>query len=137
VHSSLDDNEFVAHNHLMEGKLAETIAGRSLIKSFMVGLVHGLAGSAAIALLVTAAIPSPWQATLYMTNFCGGVMIGMVLITTAVGAPVVLAAHRLAGVHHRLSLAAGWLSFCFGIFLAYQIGIVDQLFGATPRWLPH
>jgi len=72
-----------------------------------------------------------------MTIFCSGVIIGMMLITTAVGAPFVLAAQRLAEVHRRLSLAAGWLSFGFGLFLAYQIGIVDQLFGSAPNWLPH
>jgi high-affinity nickel-transport protein len=136
AHSALDDEDFTTHDHLMSAKLAETISGRSLTKSFAVGLVHGLAGSAAIALLVTAAIPSPWWATLYVTIFCGGVMIGMMLITTAVGAPFVLAAQRLAGIHRRLSLAAGCLSFGFGLFLAYQIGIVDRLFGAAPNWLP-
>jgi high-affinity nickel permease len=136
AHSALDDEDFATHDHLMSAKLAATISGRSLTKSFTVGLVHGLAGSAAIALLVTAAIPSPWWATLYVTIFCGGVMIGMMLITTAVGAPFVLAAQRLAGLHRRLSLAAGCLSFGFGLFLAYQIGIVDRLFGAAPNWLP-
>jgi high-affinity nickel-transport protein len=136
AHSALDDEDFTTHDHLMSAKLAETISGRSLTKSFAVGLVHGLAGSAAIALLVTAAIPSPWWATLYVTIFCGGVMIGMMLITTAVGAPFVLAAQRLAGIHRRLSLAAGCLSFGFGLFLAYQIGIVDRLFGSAPNWLP-
>jgi hypothetical protein len=137
VHSDVDDKDFVAHNHSISPKLAETISGRSLTKSFVVGLFHGLAGSAAIALLVTAAIPSPWWATLYMTVFCGGVMAGMILITTAIGAPFVLAAQRMAGLHQRLSLAAGWLSFGFGVFLAYRIGFVDQLFGAVPNWVPH
>jgi high-affinity nickel permease len=137
AHSAVADREGAAHNHLVSPKLAETISGRSLTKSFMVGLLHGLAGSAAIALLVTAAIPSPWWATVYMAVFCVGVLIGMSLITTAIGAPFVLTAQRLTGLHQRLSLAAGWLSFGFGIFLAYRIGIVDQLFGATPRWFPH
>lgn len=137
AHSSLDDRDFTARNHLMPSALAETIYGRSITKSFMVGLVHGLAGSAAIALLVTAAIPSPLWAMLYMTIFCCGVMLGMMLITTAVGAPFVLAAQHLAGVHHKLSVAAGWLSLGFGVFLAYQIGIADQLFSATPNWFPH
>jgi high-affinity nickel permease len=137
AHPSLDGREDIAHDHLMSPNLAETISGRSITKSFMVGLVHGLAGSAAIALLVTAAIPSPLWATLYMAIFCCGVIIGMMLITTAVGASFVLAAQRLAGVHRRLSLAAGWLSFGFGFFLAYQIGVVDHLFGAAPRWFPH
>jgi hypothetical protein len=49
----------------------------------------------------------------------------------------VMVGQRLLGAHHRLSLAAGWLSFGFGVFLAYQIGLVDQLFGPRPHWFPH
>ena len=137
AHLSQDDRDSTAHDHLMPPAVAGAIAGRSMAKSFIVGLIHGLAGSAAIALLVTAAIPSPLWAMLYMAVFCGGVMAGMMLITTAVGAPFVLAAQQLAGFHRKLSVAAGWLSFAFGIFLAYQIGIDDQLFGAAPNWFPH
>ena len=137
AHSSQDDEAAATHDHLISPAMAETIPGASITKSFTVGLVHGLAGSAAIALLVTAAIPSPFWATLYIAIFCCGVIVGMMLITTAVGAPFVLAAQRLAGIHRKLSLAAGWISFGFGIFLAYQIGIVDQLFRAVPYWIPH
>ena len=137
AHPAINDREFAAHAHLMSPSLAAAVSGRSMAKSFLVGLVHGLAGSAAIALLVTAAIPSPLWALIYMTTFCCGVMMGMMLITTAMGAPLVLAAQHLVGLHRKLSLAAGWLSFGFGLFLAYQIGIADQLFGAAPNWFPH
>jgi len=137
AHSSVDDKNHTEHDHLMQPTIAETIAGRSTLKSFMVGLAHGLAGSAAIALLVTAAIPSPLWAMLYMTIFCCGAMLGMVLITTAIGTPLVFAAQHLAGVHRRLSAAAGLLSFGFGVFLAYQIAIGGQLFGSEPHWFPH
>jgi hypothetical protein len=137
AHSSLENRDIATHDHLMSSDLAETISCRSMTKSFLVGLVHGLAGSAAIALLVTAAIPSPLWAIFYMTVFCCGVMLGMMMITTALGAPFVLATQHLVGLHRKISVAAGWLSFGFGVFLAYQIGIVDQLFSAAPRWFPH
>src|SRR5262249_15898993 len=74
-------------------------AGRSAVKSFAVGLVHGLAGSAAIALFVLSAIPDPLWATFYLAVFCIGTIAGMMLITTAIGAPMVLAAHRVAKLH--------------------------------------
>jgi high-affinity nickel-transport protein len=136
-HTHLVSNSHdLAHDHLVSAAMAPAASGRSLTKSFAVGLVHGLAGSAAIALLVTAAIPSPLWGMVYMTIFCVGVVIGMMLITTAVGAPFVLAVHRLARLDRKLSLAAGWLSFGFGIWLAYQIGIGEQLFGANPIWFP-
>jgi hypothetical protein len=137
AHSASDNHDLAAHDHLVSPELPEKITGRSIRRSFAVGLVHGLAGSAAIALLIAAAIPWPWWATFYMGIFCAGVMVGMVLITAAIGAPLVWAAQRLTAFHGTLAMAAGWLSFGFGVFLAYQIGVADQLFGAAPRWLPH
>ncbi|HZY58927.1 MAG TPA: hypothetical protein VFE56_04140 [Candidatus Binataceae bacterium] len=114
-----------------------TLAGRSALKSFGVGLVHGLAGSAAIALIVLGAIPQPLWATLYLAVFCLGTIAGMVLITTAIGAPMVLAAQRVARLHRGLVLGSGLLSLGFGLFIAYQIGIVDGLFSSAPIWTPH
>lgn len=126
------------HEHQLPADAApELMRGRSLLKSFGVGLVHGLAGSAAIALLVLAAIPEPLWAIAYLAVFCVGVIAGMMLITTAIGAPFVLASKRMAGIHHGLTLGAGLLSFGFGLFLAYRIGVIDNLFGAAPLWIPH
>jgi hypothetical protein len=110
---------------------------RPLLRSFAVGLVHGLAGSAAIALLVLSAIPDPIWATLYLAVFCVGTIIGMGLITTAIATPFMLAARRTAWLHRGLVTSSGLLSFGFGLFLAYQIGVVDRLFGVAPIWIPH
>jgi hypothetical protein len=112
-------------------------ARRPLVKSFAVGLVHGLAGSAAIALLVLSAIPQPLWAAAYLVVFCVGVIVGMTLITTAIGAPFIYASNRIANINRSLAFASGLLSFGFGLFLAFQIGIVDGLFGAVPVSIPH
>jgi ABC-type nickel/cobalt efflux system permease component RcnA len=112
-------------------------ARRPLLRSFSVGLVHGLAGSAAIALLVLAAIPQPLWATLYLAVFCLGTIIGMGLITTAIAAPFIVASRRLSWLHQGLINGTGLLSFSFGLFLAYQIGVVDRLFSSAPIWTPH
>jgi hypothetical protein len=112
-------------------------ARRPLLKSFGVGLVHGLAGSAAIALLVLSAIPEPLWATLYLAVFCVGTIIGMGLITTAIATPLIVAAQRMSSLHQRLVTGSGLLSFGFGLFLAYRVGIVDRLFDAAPIWIPH
>jgi len=110
---------------------------RPLLRAFGVGLVHGLAGSAAIALLVLTAIPQPLWATIYLAIFCIGTIIGMGLITTAIATPFMLAAERMLWINQGLVTSSGLLSFAFGLFLAYQLGIVDRLFGATPIWAPH
>ena len=110
---------------------------RPLLRSFGVGLVHGLAGSAAIALLVLSAIPQPLWATLYLAIFCFGTIVGMGLITTAIATPFAVAAQRMSWMHQSLVTGSGLLSFGFGLFLAYQLGIVDHLFGTVPTWTPH
>ena len=107
-----------------------------MLRSFGVGLVHGLAGSAAIALLVLGAIPQPLWATLYLGVFCVGTILGMALITTAIGTPFVIAASRMARFRHGLVVGSGLLSLGFGCCLAYQIGIVDHLFRGVPLWTP-
>jgi hypothetical protein len=111
-------------------------ARRPFTRSFVVGLVHGLAGSAAIALVVLSAIPQPLWATIYLSIFCIGTIIGMAMITTAIGMPFMLASRRMTRVHETLVMGSGLLSVGFGVFLAWQIGITDHLFGVTPMWVP-
>jgi len=131
------DDPPVHHEHALPSEFPPVLAARRpMLKSFVVGLVHGLAGSAAIALLVLAAIPQPLWATLYLAVFCTGTIIGMGLITTAIGAPFLLASMRMGRFHRMLVTGSGLLSFGFGLFLAYQIGVVDHLFGSAPLWIP-
>ncbi len=117
--------------------IAQVGARRRLLRSFGVGLVHGLAGSAAIALLVLSAIPQPLWASLYLVVFCVGTIIGMSLITVAIATPFIAAARSMPWVHEGLVTSSGALSLGFGLFLGYQISFVDHLFGTTPFWLPH
>ena len=122
---------------LPAGALSSFAIRRPLLRSFGVGLAHGLAGSAAIALLVLSVIPQPLWATLYLGIFCLGTIVGMGLITTAIVTPFVVAAQRMSWIHQGLVTGSGLLSFGFGLFLAYQLGIVDHLFGPVPIWTPH
>ena len=57
----------------------------------VVGLLHGLAGSAALSLLVLGAIPSPIGALVYILVFGLGSTAGMLLLSGLVGLPVALA----------------------------------------------
>jgi high-affinity nickel-transport protein len=135
------DDHAVADSHrkhtLPAVALSRLATRRPLLRSFGVGLVHGLAGSTAIALLVLSAIPRALYATLYLAIFCAGTIVGMALITTAIATPLAVAPSRMSSLHQRFAAAAGLLSFGFGIFLAYRIGVVDRLFGGVPIWTPH
>jgi high-affinity nickel-transport protein len=107
-----------------------------IIRPLVVGLVHGLAGSAAVALLVLAAIRDPWWATGYILVFGLGTIAGMMLITAAVAVPFAVTANRFAWLNRHLATASGVLSLAFGLWMAYQIGVVDGLFSAAPHWPP-
>ena len=106
------------------------------MRPLVVGLVHGLAGSAAVALLVLATIRSPLWAIAYLLLFGAGTIVGMMLITAVIALPFAYAAARFATVHRYLGVASGLLSLAIGLFLAYEIGLVDGLFTATPQWTP-
>ena len=60
----------------------------------------------------------------------------MMLITAVIALPFAYSAGRFVSVNRYLGLAAGLLSLGVGLFLAYQIGLVDGLFTATPQWSP-
>ena len=141
-HVHLDAHEGAAdaamhHDHRIPADALPSFAARRpLLRSFAVGLVHGLAGSAAIALLVLSAIPSPLWATIYLAIFCVGTIIGMGLITTAIATPFMVVSRQALWIRQTLVTGSGLLSFGFGLFLAYHIGIVDHLFSTAPIWIP-
>src|SRR5271156_6616264 len=136
AHEAAADTVHQDHRIPADALPSSFAARRPLARSFAVGLVHGMAGSAAIALLVLSAIPQPLWATLYLAIFCAGTIIGMALITTAIATPFMVASRRAAWLHQGLVTGSGLLSFGFGLFLAYHIGVVDQLFSTAPIWIP-
>jgi nickel/cobalt exporter len=107
-----------------------------LLRPLVVGLVHGLAGSAAVALLVLASIRSPLWAIAYLLVFGIGTIIGMMLMTTAIAVPLVYSGKKFEKATVYLSTVSGVVSTAFGLFLVYQIGFVDGLFKATVHWTP-
>ena len=60
----------------------------------------------------------------------------MMLVTAGIAWPVAYAGARFPRLPRRIRVASGVISLVFGLALAYQIGVVDGLFGATPRWTP-
>jgi hypothetical protein len=107
------------------------------LRPLAVGLVHGLAGSAAVALLVLAEIRDPRWAIAYLLVFGVGTIAGMMLITMAIGAPFAYTRKRFAPFNRGLGIASGLLSLGFGLFITFQIAITDGLFATHPHWTPH
>ena len=110
--------------------------GVGALRPLLVGVVHGLAGSAAVALLVLDTIHDAAWALAYLLVFCAGTIAGMAVITAALAVPVVAAAERFARLHRGLGVATGLASLVFGAVIAYQIGFVHGLFTGHPLWTP-
>ena len=108
-----------------------------LLRPLAVGIVHGLAGSAAIALLVLTTIRDPRWAIAYLLVFGVGTIAGMMVITMLIGAPFAYTGRKFTNFNRGLGVASGLVSVAFGLFVAFQIGFVDGLFTANPHWTPH
>ena len=108
-----------------------------LLRPLAVGIVHGLAGSAAVALLVLTTIRDPRWAIAYLLVFGAGTIAGMMVITMLIGAPFAYTGRKFTNFNRRLGVTSGLVSVAFGLFVAFQIGFVDGLFTANPHWTPH
>ncbi|MFL5489545.1 MAG: high-affinity nickel-transport family protein [Gemmatimonadaceae bacterium] len=106
----------------------------STSRPFFVGVVHGLAGSAAAALLIVPLLDDPRWAALYLLTFGLGTIVGMSVITVSIAMPSLLAAAHLPSLQRSLRLASGVVSLVFGLYLAQKIGFTDGLFTSDPRW---
>lgn len=91
-------------------------AGRALV----VGAVHGLAGSAAVSLLVLATLRSTASAVLYLVIFGIGTVIGMTLLTAVMAYPVSLAL-RYGRAQQVIAICAGVGSIVFGLVYGYNV----------------
>ncbi|MGQ0646315.1 MAG: HoxN/HupN/NixA family nickel/cobalt transporter [Gemmatimonadaceae bacterium] len=106
------------------------------LRPLIVGVVHGMAGSAAVALLVMASIGRSSWSVLYLLVFGLGTVIGMMLVTAAIGIPFAAEGTQRIPLRNGLRVASGVLSLAFGLFLAYRVGVLDGLFAANPAWTP-
>src|SRR5207248_1028636 len=86
------------------------------LRPLMIGIVHGMAGSAAVALLVLATIRDPRWAVAYLLVFGIGTIAGMMVITMSIASTFHLARGKQAFLQ-RLAMASGVLSLGFGIFV--------------------
>ncbi|WP_437590354.1 high-affinity nickel-transport family protein [Sorangium sp. So ce1000] len=99
--------------------------GAAHARSIAVGLVHGLAGSAGIALLATTTIPSRLWAAAYLALFGLGTVTGMIALTVILSWPIGWTLAR-GGAARRFSVVAAAL---LGIATGVVVG-ADALLGA-------
>lgn len=144
VHRHSHSHADGAHTHHSRSKtlvMMDRVFGKLAlyrpIRPFIVGVVHGLAGSAAVALLVLTQIRDPKWAVAYLLVFGIGTVGGMMLITLSMASAFQFLGKGQKRFSQRLALASGLLSLAFGMLLVYQIGFAGGLFTSHPHWTPH
>ena len=144
IHNHPHKHEPESHPHSPEqtplARLDKTFGKLSLyqlIRPLVVGIVHGLAGSAAVALLILASIHNSRWAIVYLLVFGVGTIAGMMLITMSIASTFRFVGKRVVGFSRQLGMASGLISLAFGLFVAYQICVVQGIFSAAPQWTPH
>ncbi len=143
VHSHAHGHSAETHAHSHEqtpltwlDRLFGRIGLYQQLRPLLVGIVHGLAGSAAVALLILTTIRNPHWAIAYLLVFGAGTVGGMMLITMSIASAFNFFGKRHEGFSQRLGLASGLVSLAFGVVLAYQIGVANGLFTGHPQWTP-
>jgi high-affinity nickel-transport protein len=107
------------------------------LRPLIVGVVHGLAGSAAVALLVLTTIRNPYWAVGYLLVFGAGTIAGMMLVTAAIALPFTYSQSRFVRVNRALGVVSGLVSVGLGLFIVYKMGYVNGILTSHPQWTPH
>ena len=124
LHTHSHNPETHAHFHVHENPKQDHGHGhpfKAMRRPFIVGMVHGLAGSAALMLLVLSTIESPLGGLLYIVIFGLGSMGGMLLLSGIIGLPFILTAQRFTLMNRWIRVVAGIASVGFGLFWGWEI----------------
>jgi ABC-type nickel/cobalt efflux system permease component RcnA len=104
------------HDHEQKHSHAVSSIG---LKPVLIGMMHGLAGSGALTLLVLTQISSIVVGIVYLGVFGLGSIVGMLLMSGLIGLPFALTSRNLSSLHQRMQLAAAVVSIAFGLWYAY------------------
>ena len=131
VHQHAHGGSSHSHAHLHRPSEEHAHQHRHLIRSgarpFLVGMVHGMAGSAALMILVLATIPSALAGLIYIAVFGLGSVGGMLIMSSLISLPFILTRQRFNVLSQGLQVAVGLFSLGFGLFLSWQYGFHEHL----------
>ncbi len=120
VHSHEHGGREHSHFHVHEKSEAATSHHRFAPRSIIVGMIHGLAGSAGLMLLVLPTISSSWLALFYILIFGVGSTAGMVIMSLFMGLPLYFTAGRFLLINKAIRFAAGAFSLVWGALLFHE-----------------
>ncbi len=98
---------------------------RSHTKTFAIGIIHGLAGSAALILAVMTTMTSTVQGLLYIFIFGLGSIGGMLLMSTIMSMPFAFFGKWTSGWQKPAQGMIGMLAVSFGLYFAWNVGLAS------------
>ncbi len=115
---------FHAHSHAFDSRphaqsVHEHAHGFSW-PALLVGMTHGMAGSAALLLITVTQSPTAWEGVAYIFLFGIGSMVGMGLVSFAIGLPLVLTAGFLTLANRILQVGVGCVTIVIGLSTIYS-----------------
>jgi sulfite exporter TauE/SafE len=120
VHAHEHGEREHVHIHSHSPAAAEISHHRFNLRSIIIGMLHGLAGSAALMLLVVPTIASPFVALAYILIFGVGSIGGMMAMSFLIGLPIHVTANRFDFLNKGIRLCAGIFSLGLGALIVYQ-----------------
>ncbi len=98
------------------------------VRAMLVGLMHGMAGSAAVILLTVDMGTTPLQGILYILLFGIGSIVGMAILTVVISfamtVPMRLFSSRLTWTHNFFQLLVGTITIGLGVLVVYQNSLI-------------
>lgn len=111
-------------------------AAPSPLRPFIIGMVHGMAGSAALVLLVLATIDDSATGLLYLLSFGVGTIAGMMIVTSLMTVPMGVVGGRTVASRRWLTAASGLVSVVFGVVMMHGLGGPLALLAANSAFIP-
>ena len=97
------------------------------VRALMVGLMHGMAGSAAVILLTFEAGTSALEGMLYIFLFGIGSLTGMALLSIVITLPMRLFAKQLTWAHNGFQVLVGLLTVGLGTLMLFESSVLDLI----------
>ncbi|MCK5029998.1 MAG: sulfite exporter TauE/SafE family protein, partial [Thermoplasmatales archaeon] len=123
IHKHTHDRD--THVHLHSHKDSES--HHHYHKSFTIGLIHGMAGSAALMLLVLSTMNSIILGLAYILLFGIGSMVGMTIVGGLISLPFIYTSKKFTSLNITIRYITGFFSIGFGTFIMIKIGYLEGL----------
>ena len=128
THEHDGERHFHLHSHQVDSDHAHGHWLRSSLQPVCVGMVHGLAGSAALVLMVLSTVRTLWEGVVYILVFGVGSVLGMILLGMVISLPLVFSASFGRRTHMTVQGLASLGSIGLGLAMMYRIGLGENLF---------